>query len=632
MLRQIQNFLFDDLFRASWRSLILLWKPMAGWIVVVYLFFSAFLAPLFLAALNKGIFRGDRLIVGNEELAGWIFSPAGFVYLFLLLLVSLTGLVIRYAGLFQILTDHLLGRNISVRETLLHIVPRIPVLVKLCAITIAGTLLLIIPFLLGLYLVYRYHIYEFDLNYYIISMPPEWRSAVITAGIWTALWGLISAFILACILPALPAYLNGEKSMLQSVREVWDTPVYKTLQLIKTIFVIASIWLALRLTSDAFSLLIFINITEFVQSHFNSLRPLAFVAGTYLFVTLVTGALLSFTGFAFISTVITKFYYGYSQPKIPLIVPGFQKLVRRTLSIVLWWLKPVRLFSLLAILLAGSALSGWILLNTEPAQQKRVAIIAHRGGASPHPENSLSALEQSIETGADYAEIDIQRNADGTIVLLHDTDLMRMAGDPRKISKISDDELKSLLLVGNTENSDQPERIPTLRQALERAKGQIGLMIELKYIDSDPQLAEEAVRLVREYGMEDQVLFASLNLEGVRRVKEIAPDLRAGYISAVAAGDISRLDIDFLSVNHSNITHQMVEDISAQNIPFYAWTPNTPSDIASAIEKGVDGIVTDAPDTAISIAGEMANLTYPERLLLRLGLLIVDGQSVLMGE
>ena len=64
-----------------------------------------------------------------------------------------------------------------------------------------------------------------------------------------------------------------------------------------------------------------------------------------------------------------------------------------------------------------------------------------RAGA---PENTLSAFKAAIEVGADFAELDVQETADGVVVVLHDRDLMRMAGDPRRISDITLAEARKL--------------------------------------------------------------------------------------------------------------------------------------------------------------------------------------------
>ena len=628
MLKRTTNILFNPLFRSSWRSVVLLWKPMAGWTLLVYAVFTALLAPVLVATLNWGIFRGDRLIVGNEELYTWFFSPSGFSYLFLVLLITLTGLVIRYAGLFQIVTDFLLGRSVSVKDTSLHIAARIPILIKLCVITIFGAILLLIPLFIGLGMIYLVWLAEFDINYYILTTPPEWYSALTWGSIWGGAWFLFAVFVAACALPALPAYLDGKKTLFEALREVWEAPMSKTLQLIKAVVMAVLFWVALRLLVDALLIYIFFIITDWAHSAFDSLRLIVFITGNYLFLSLGIGAVISFFGFSMISVIITKFYYSYSRPTLEQEIPGLWRLTKKTMGILAWWTKPARAISLILIIVMGGLTVSYFIVDTT-IDERQVLNIAHRANALGAPENSIAALENSITVGADMVEIDVQMTADGTVVVLHDADLMRVAGDPRRIRDVTYDDISDLLLITDQDLPEDKIGIPTLQQYLSGSRDQIKLLIELKYYGFYPELAEETIRVVRENQMEDQVLFMSLSMAAVQQVKEIAPYVAMGYTSAAAAGDLGRLPVDFLAIFHQNITPQLISDYSERGRPIYAWTVNRAEEMIGAIERGADGLITDEPVLAGAIIEEMNQLSRAERLLLQFGFLILEAQAEL---
>ena len=63
------------------------------------------------------------------------------------------------------------------------------------------------------------------------------------------------------------------------------------------------------------------------------------------------------------------------------------------------------------------------------------AITAHRGSSIAAPENTMAAILQAIEEGADFVEIDVQETKDGTVVLAHDKDLNRVFGINRASGK-----------------------------------------------------------------------------------------------------------------------------------------------------------------------------------------------------
>jgi glycerophosphoryl diester phosphodiesterase len=55
-------------------------------------------------------------------------------------------------------------------------------------------------------------------------------------------------------------------------------------------------------------------------------------------------------------------------------------------------------------------------------------LVAHRGAAATHPENSLSALQAAVECGIRHVEFDVQLSADRIPVVIHDADLRRTGG------------------------------------------------------------------------------------------------------------------------------------------------------------------------------------------------------------
>jgi glycerophosphoryl diester phosphodiesterase len=97
-------------------------------------------------------------------------------------------------------------------------------------------------------------------------------------------------------------------------------------------------------------------------------------------------------------------------------------------------------------------------------------ILGHRG--HPRWENTLRGLDACLAAGLDGAEIDVQLLADGTVVVFHDHDLRRLAGDPRRIDELCAADLVHVRVHG--------QAIPTLTQVLERWPEDRCLNVELK--------------------------------------------------------------------------------------------------------------------------------------------------------
>lgn len=61
----------------------------------------------------------------------------------------------------------------------------------------------------------------------------------------------------------------------------------------------------------------------------------------------------------------------------------------------------------------------------------RDRIVAHRGNAMEHRENSVAAIRSAIELGARFVEFDVQMSSDLVPVLMHDSCLLRTFGKDR---------------------------------------------------------------------------------------------------------------------------------------------------------------------------------------------------------
>lgn len=89
----------------------------------------------------------------------------------------------------------------------------------------------------------------------------------------------------------------------------------------------------------------------------------------------------------------------------------------------------------MAVTVAAVAVAGLVFLVSVPVRRiQEVAVIAHRGSSATAPENSLAAFRLAADQGTDYVELDVQESADGEVLVIHDSDLMKAAGGPMKES------------------------------------------------------------------------------------------------------------------------------------------------------------------------------------------------------
>lgn len=145
---------------------------------------------------------------------------------------------------------------------------------------------------------------------------------------------------------------------------------------------------------------------------------------------------------------------------------------------------------------------------------------AHRGGPGPGlPENSLAAMEASIEAGALFLEIDVAATADGALVLLHDRTLDRTTTGSGAVAEATLAEVRALdLLDADGSVFDAPP--PTLDEAFDLARGRAVLQLDVKGVPADALVAA-----IHDAGAIDEVLVITYTTEAAIRLATLEPDL-----------------------------------------------------------------------------------------------------------
>jgi glycerophosphoryl diester phosphodiesterase len=590
---------------------------MAAWTLLVWAAVAVLLGPLSSLILGWQALRGPAVVVGNEALLVWILTPRGMLWTLLAGGLALLGGVVRYAGLFYIVTDDIAGHRTSVRRTALHLVSQLPALFRLSLLAVAVGVTLAALLVAGLAAVRALFLAEFDINYYLAERPREWRFALVAAGAWTAVWLAGGLFVLARTVLAVPAYLDGHQPLSLAFARSRRRAMGNKPRLFRLLGATVAAWVLARLAVHWAYYAVGSAAVEWTAAATSSLRSVVLATATYGAALFALDAVLGFLGFSLLATVLTKFYY--EDTRLHAVAPAgptLRELPWRLLRRLRPWLRPRRLVPLAAIVVAVSAAASGILLARVP-DIGRVEIIAHRAGPPTSPENTLAAMERSIEAGADYAEIDVQRTRDGVIVVVHDADLMRVAGDPRRIAAVSFTEIAELVQRPDDGSPPAERRVATLDQFLERARGRIGLTIELKYYGPDPDLAPAVVERVRAAGMEEEVVLMSLDVGAVEQLAAIAPDLTIGYVTAAVVGDPTRLPVSFLAVSRAAATPRLLRSAAERGLDVQVWTVNRATVMAELIERGVDGLITDDPALAVRVRDEMLRLSAASRLMLR---------------
>ena len=238
-------------------------------------------------------------------------------------------------------------------------------------------------------------------------------------------------------------------------------------------------------------------------------------------------------------------------------------------------------------------------------------VLAHRGFVPPHAEslveNTLAAFAAAHAAGATYVESDCHLTADGVVVLFHDDDLTRVAGDPRPVSQVTHAELAAIMdrRGGLVTAADALEAFPTLR-----------FNLDVKAAAAARPLG----RIVARHA--DRVLLTSFSDARRRAALESAraaggrPATSAGQatvaraLAAVATGSdaLARRalrSVDALQVPERLgalpvVTGRLVRAAHAAGVEVHVWTVDALPDMERLLTLGVDGLVTDRTDLALA--------------------------------
>ncbi len=107
-------------------------------------------------------------------------------------------------------------------------------------------------------------------------------------------------------------------------------------------------------------------------------------------------------------------------------------------------------------------------------------VIAHRGGRTWAPENTVRGIISAWRMGIPMVEVDVRSTADGVPVLLHDSSLGRTTGVKGEVGSLTLRQVEKASIPFGSGKTGL--RIPTLARALRAARGKVVLVLDLKKV------------------------------------------------------------------------------------------------------------------------------------------------------
>jgi glycerophosphoryl diester phosphodiesterase/membrane-associated phospholipid phosphatase len=234
-------------------------------------------------------------------------------------------------------------------------------------------------------------------------------------------------------------------------------------------------------------------------------------------------------------------------------------------------------------------------------------VVGHGGAGGHHPGNSRPALAAALAMAVDRIEIDVQPAADGTLVLVHDGVVRDAAGVRRQVARMTVDDLRAALT-----------GLLTLDEAVALVGDRAALLIDVKGSGCEPALTDA----IRRHDLAGSALVACTDPRVLRTLRAAFPDLRLGLSTGhiatgaptgigkhAAAGllrDITPLPFLALArwcgATDAMIYHRLLDPAFVQamhegGLRVFAWTVDAPRTMHRVAALGVDGIISNLPDT-----------------------------------
>lgn len=248
-------------------------------------------------------------------------------------------------------------------------------------------------------------------------------------------------------------------------------------------------------------------------------------------------------------------------------------------------------------------LAGTLLMSSLSDAQ---LIVGHRGASHDAPENTLASFELAWRQGADGIEGDFHLTKDRRLICVHDYDMKRVAGDPRKVAELTFDEIR-VLDVGRWKAEEfAGEHPPTLEEMLATVPKGGKAVVELKVGAEivDPFLAE-----LGDAGFpHEQLIVISFKEDTIAACKRRLPDVKCHWLTSFKKKQgrwtptVEEVGESFRQVSVDGVGFKGIPELldaaflkEAGVREFHAWTIDDAEDARYFRDLGAFGITTNRP-------------------------------------
>ena len=248
-------------------------------------------------------------------------------------------------------------------------------------------------------------------------------------------------------------------------------------------------------------------------------------------------------------------------------------------------------------------------------------VIAHRGGRSLGPENTLYTYQRAVDLGVDVLEFDVHLTRDNHLAVIHDKTVDRTTNGSGAVESYTLAELQKLDAAyrwSDDRGDAFPLRgkgikIPSLTEVFQIFP-RMRMNIEIK--DPKPAAITSLCRTIQDYNMSQKVMIASFSAGALKKFRTTCPAVAtsAGASEALWFYALQKVHLESayspnaqalqVPENYGDlqvVNNRFVEAAHARNMRVQVWTINDAGSMKRLLKLGVDGIMTDYPQRLLSI-------------------------------
>lgn len=250
-------------------------------------------------------------------------------------------------------------------------------------------------------------------------------------------------------------------------------------------------------------------------------------------------------------------------------------------------------------------------------------MIAHRGGGSRAPENTIAAMRCGLQHGFSGVEFDVMLSKDEVPIVMHDPQLGRTVAGSGSVADYSAQVLTQLDAGAWFDARYAGERVPTLEQVVAFCTANcIWMNIEIKPVpgfeevtgrvvaQTTARLSADLLTLKKDKAKNNSAvshnaraglpLFSSFSCEALRAAQRTAPDIpRACLFDRLPVDwceQLTSLGAVAIDTNHKHLSAKQAYAIKRAGFGLFCYTLNDPDRAREVLSWGVDAICTDRID------------------------------------